>query len=432
MKPGTGNLSPSLFDCVDSAAAGTKTLEIYEYIGLTILFGECSDYKFYWELCCRAPAIDNITNSSSRGFYFEATLNNMNGKVNTSPYFTSEPVKTFCVGNNFNWKHTAIEPDGDSIHYSLIHTREYVNNAAVNILYDTGWTVNHPVKTPPGYPGILTLYGNTGYINFTPIQQEIDVLAVLVEEFRYDSILNQKVLVGSSNRDMMITIAATCSQNASQGNSYNFNELIVSQDTAFNFPVYKPNCNDTSITLYYNQKIDCTTIAQDGSDYGVVDMQTMLPFNVKSASFHCNSDGETQKVTITFDLPLSYNGEFYLYPKSGNDGNPLVSKCGYPMNESDTLIVKVENCSGIGVEEQFLDQIEIYPNPTENRFVVHSQVLGIHQVEITNTQGVLIKTINNETRSKKMQVNLEDQPAGMYIISLQTSFGSKTLKLIKH
>jgi hypothetical protein len=157
----------------------------------------------------------------------------------------------------------------------------------------------------------------------------------------------------------------------------------------------------------------------------------MLPFNVKSASFHSNSDGETQKVTITFDLPLSYNGEFYLYPKSGNDGNPLVSKCGYPMDESDTLILKVENCSGVGIEENYLNQIRIFPNPTEDIFVVESKILGIQKVKVNNSQGLIVKEINNLTQSKEVSVNLHNQPSGVYVITLQTPLGNKSFKLIK-
>jgi len=93
---GAGNVAPTLFDCVNAFAPGTKTLEIWGYKGKVILPGKCADFSFYSSSCCRPPGISNIPNGSSKGFYFEAKLNNIIGN-NSSPQFTSEPVKIFCV-----------------------------------------------------------------------------------------------------------------------------------------------------------------------------------------------------------------------------------------------------------------------------------------------------------------------------------------------
>jgi gliding motility-associated-like protein len=38
------------------------------------------------------------------------------------------------------------------------------------------------------------------------------------------------------------------------------------------------------------------------------------------------------------------NGRYFLYSKTGNDGNTLLNKCGFPMNEFDTLVLIVDDC----------------------------------------------------------------------------------------
>ena len=145
--PGSGGIAPTLFDCVVPSTS-TKTLEIYAYKGVVTLPGNCSNFNFSWNQCCRPGGIDNINTSNgfgSDGFFFDATLNNVLGQ-NSSPIFVSEPVRAFCVNNPFNWKQTVIESDGDSIIFSMIKCRE---NAypGTDINFDAGWTANQPITS---------------------------------------------------------------------------------------------------------------------------------------------------------------------------------------------------------------------------------------------------------------------------------------------
>ena len=49
-------------------------------------------------------------------------------------------------------------------------------------------------------------------------------------------------------------------------------------------------------------------------------------------------------MTIKLYKPLSKNGKYFLYSKVGNDGNTLLNKCGFPMNEFDTIQLNVTGC----------------------------------------------------------------------------------------
>ena len=48
--PGSGVISPTLFDCVNPGPT-TKTLEVYMYVGYVILPGNCSTFRFWYENC---------------------------------------------------------------------------------------------------------------------------------------------------------------------------------------------------------------------------------------------------------------------------------------------------------------------------------------------------------------------------------------------
>ena len=342
--PGSGGIAPTLFDCV-TPSSSTKTLEIYAYKGIVTLPGNCSNFNFSWNDCCRPGGIDNINGSNgfgSDGFYFDAILNNTLGQ-NSSPIFVSEPVRAFCVNNPFNWKQTVIESDGDSIHFSMIKCRE---NAypGTDINFDAGWTASQPVTS-----AYFNINPATGLITFLPTMAEIDVASVLVEEYRYDSLYGVWNKIGSASRDMMIQIATNCSPAVMDGVGLNYDAPGHYIDTATGLPTVDYNCGDTAITMYFDIQLDCFTISPDGTDFRLTSPNGQ-PWAIKKIIGNCNVNGETDSLTIILNKPLAVNGKYYLYSKVGNDGNTLYNKCGIGMDEFDTLVLNVEDCVDLVME----------------------------------------------------------------------------------
>jgi len=348
LMPGTGqgNIAPTLFDCVDPGSPSTKTLEIYAYTGYVVLPGKCSDFKFSWRLCCRPPGITNIPASAGKGFYFEAELNNFIGN-NTSPLFVSEPVRAFCVGNNFNWQQSALEPNNDSLHFSLIPCREEVIGVPTDIPFNPGFTAKQPVTTSPIHS--LMINHKTGNINFTPAQQEIDVVAVLVDEYRYDSILNVWNHIGSSNRDMMITISPQCSQQAQAGVVLDYTAPGTYIDPVTGLPTIDYDCLDSAVIMNFGNKLDCSTISPDGTDFRLTNPDQQ-PIPIKEIVAICDVNNETKQLLLKLHKPLAMNGSYFLYSKIGNDGTTLLNKCGFPMLEFDTIQLKVDDCRNLKMD----------------------------------------------------------------------------------
>jgi gliding motility-associated-like protein len=338
---GSGLVAPTLFDCVTPSSVGTRTLEIYTYKGFVILPGTCPNFKFWWSDCCRPGNITNIFQSNGSfggdGFFFDADLNNSLGN-NSSPIFISEPVRAFCVNKTFNWAQNSIEYDGDSIHYQMINCREGVYPTQTNIPFDPGFTATQPVTST-----FFNINPQTGTINFLPTTQEIDVMSVKITEYRYDSTWFVWYPIGSSSRDMMITISANCSPTATQGVVLDYNYPGQYLDTVTMLPAVDYSCGDSIIDLHFLIKIDCQSIAQDGSDFRMTNPLGQ-PIPIKRLSATCDVNGETQDIKVHLFKPLLVNGRYFLYSKTGNDGNTLVNKCGFPMDEFDTLVIVVDDC----------------------------------------------------------------------------------------
>jgi gliding motility-associated-like protein len=338
---GSGLVAPTLFDCVTPSSNGTRTLEIYTYKGFVILPGTCPNYKFWWSDCCRPGNITNIFGSNGTfgndGFFFDADLNNSLGN-NSSPIFISEPVRAFCVNKTFNWAQNSVEYDGDSIHYQLINCREGVYPTQNNIPFDPGFSATQPVTST-----FFNINPQTGTITFSPTTQEIDVMSVKITEYRYDSTWFVWYPIGSSSRDMMITISANCSPTATQGVVLDYNYPGQYIDTVTMLPAVDYSCGDSIIDLHFLIKIDCQSIAQDGSDFRMTNPLGQ-PIPIKRLSATCDVNGETQDIKVHLFKPLLVNGRYFLYSKTGNDGNTLVNKCGFPMDEFDTLVIVVDDC----------------------------------------------------------------------------------------
>ncbi|MCH8904586.1 MAG: PKD domain-containing protein [Bacteroidetes bacterium] len=179
--------------CTNGTFSG---IEQHIYQGMITLPKACSDWLFSWGYCCRNVAI--TTGPASQNFYAEAFLNNVVAPDNSSPYFTNLPVAWLCHNQNFTYNHGALDPNGDSLVYTLATP---MTNTGCNYLglvtYNAPYTYLQPLTTLTG----MTFNPVTGDINLQPTNiTEVTVMLVKVEEFR------NNVLVGRVYRDMQLYV----------------------------------------------------------------------------------------------------------------------------------------------------------------------------------------------------------------------------------
>ena len=173
-------------------------IEVTEYATTIALPFASTAWKFWTSECCRSGAISTLSAAATGATYCEATFDNLNFPTNSLPEFSYQNVPIFCLNNPAVYPNTAVEPDGDSIVYSLISTRELItgNQFATNVPYLPPYSPTQFVATStPVY-----FDSTTGVASFTPTMLQTGVLAVKATEYR------NGVVTGTTMRDINVMI----------------------------------------------------------------------------------------------------------------------------------------------------------------------------------------------------------------------------------
>ncbi|CAN5637141.1 hypothetical protein BH11BAC2_BH11BAC2_11410 [soil metagenome] len=257
--PGTGQQVTYLCPTALSTCNGGTFTGIQEWIyeGVITLPMQCVDWQFNYTLCCRNAAITTIGSPGSNTFYIYANLNNTISPCNSSPTFSNKPVPFACLGQQLCFNHGAVDPDGDSLVYSLVNPKQ---TATTNVSYLAPYTATNPLNSSPA----LQFNNATGDLCFTPQQLQVTVMAVLVQEYR------NGVLIGSVVRDIQVTVL-NCNNDLptlTGINGTNTFNMTVCANTPFCFNIFS-NDNDAGqqVSLFWNQAIPAATFTSAGSPH---------------------------------------------------------------------------------------------------------------------------------------------------------------------
>ncbi len=146
----------------------------------------------------RNANVVNIPSSENVTFFLQSTLSIVPGLGNNcSPFLTNPPIDRGCVGLPYIHNPGAIDPEGDSLVYSLA---ESIGNEGFEI---DGYVF--PNLVPGCESGSLTINPQNGTLIWdSPACQGEFNVAILIEEYR------NGVKVGSVLRDMQIDIVVDC------------------------------------------------------------------------------------------------------------------------------------------------------------------------------------------------------------------------------
>jgi hypothetical protein len=235
----------------------------YIYEGIVTL-PACSDWVMSYSLCCRNTAIGTIVNPGSQNMYIQATLNNLAFPCNDSPTFTNRPVPFVCVGQPFCFNNGSVDPDGDSLSYTLMTP---MHSATVNVTYNAPYSASNPLASAPA----PTFNPLTGDMCVTPTSLQVTVFAVLVKEWR------NGVLVGSVMRDIQVR-TITCTNNNPSLNGINNTGAYTMNACAgnpitFNIPSFDVNAAQ-NVTLQWNAGITGASFSPTGGAGGTASRPT--------------------------------------------------------------------------------------------------------------------------------------------------------------
>lgn len=169
-------------------------------------------YYIQWERCCRNTDVDNIVNPAGTGMNYVLEIPPLmrNGKIfkNSSPILFKPLSDYACINQLYYVEFTGVDPDGDSLVYSLATP---LNSSSAVAL---------PIPQPKPHFGVNFLNGfsqndmvggtrplrisNRGLLTVTPDQTGLFVFAVKVEEFRNGE------KIGEVRRDFQMLVVDGC------------------------------------------------------------------------------------------------------------------------------------------------------------------------------------------------------------------------------
>ena len=101
-----------------------------------------------------------------------------------------------------------------------------------------------------------------------------------------------------------------------------------------------PSCAFASFTSTFNQQLDCSTIAQNLSDFTLVDSNGIAVPILSIISNCIPGNPWSYDNTFTFNIAAgNYTSPLVLTVKTGSDGNTIANACGTLLSPNDTLAI---------------------------------------------------------------------------------------------
>ena len=188
-------------------------------------------------------------------------------------------------------------------------------------------------------------------------------------------------------------------------------------DTPYNVFEIEPQISPTltiSNELNYNGVGACNTFegvfVNTFSDY--IESSIFSP-TTNDCNFELHNSFES-----SYFYFLQYGGTYQIIPQ----GNGLILIISNPIFGS-----AVFTNFKLDINDFDFNQITIYPNPIELNFSLKSDKLNISRIQIINSFGQNVKTIQNEFGI----IDISNLNSGVYILKIDTEFGILKRKIIK-
>ncbi len=256
-------------DCNSGTVTGYTE---YVYEAVITLPADCDDWVFTYCENARNSIIDVINSPGSQDLCVQTGINNLDAPCNNSPSFSNQPVSFVCANTPYCMNPGAVDPEGDSLVYSMIVPLE--TPAGGTVTYTAPYGPNNPLPTTAGGP--FTLNPQTGDICFTASGPIVSVMAVRVDQ--YDSNGNW---IGFIIRDMQVNVS----------NCTNENPTLL----GFDGNPIDPSGSNTALEICPGDVINEIINATDPNDVGA-DLTLTWNASIPGATFVDNGDG-----TATFN-----------------------------------------------------------------------------------------------------------------------------------
>jgi len=166
-------------------------------------------YTISYQRCCRGPNITNLVNPDDTGFTLTCEVPgvNTNAWVNSSPRFTNYPPQLLCNNEDLYFDHSATDPDGDQLVYSLVTPNAGASGfnpapspAPPPPYAPVNWAGGHSAAVPLGPGSTININPTTGLLTASPNLIGLYVVGIRVEEVR------NGVVINATTRDFLFKV----------------------------------------------------------------------------------------------------------------------------------------------------------------------------------------------------------------------------------
>lgn len=274
-------------------------------------------YRVAYVRCCRGPNINNLVNPEDTGLTLTVNIPGVenNAYQNSSPRFNGYPPMLLCNNDDLIFDHSATEPDGDQIVYSL--STPYRGGTTLNPMptptpappyTPVSWRANFSQTQPLGPGSSISIDPSTGMLTASPNLTGRYVVGIRVDEYRNGT------LISSTTRDFIFQV-------------FNCNitmQAILPDETQL--PSYVGYCTGNLNVQFLNQSYGGTNYLWDFGD-----------------------------PTTTLDVSTAFQPS-YVYSDTGKYVAMLVVNPGWPC--TDTAYIEINLYNELNVEiSQYTDSI---------------------------------------------------------------------------
>ncbi|MFZ1687815.1 MAG: PKD domain-containing protein [Flavobacteriales bacterium] len=357
-------------------------VEAAEYVAIINLPPITGGYNISYQRCCRTPTIINIITPDQYGITCSVSVPDANTTgVNSSAVFNLLPPIALCSADPMLFDHSAVDPDGDQLVYSLV--TPWTGGSQVDPMpsppppppySDIPWAAGFSTANVMGTNPPLAIDASSGLMTVLPSALGQYVVCVRVQEFRNGQMISE------TRRDfrfevvpcqLAVVSAIQQQQNLCNGYTVNFNSQSIN-GTFYHWDFGDPNIlNDTSNiaspswTYADTGSYTVTLIAQPGwpcADTATATFQVFAPIN---PSFAAPPPMCMQALPVQLDA-LGFFGsnavvDWDLGPNGSQpsmQGDPIMADFISPGNYAVELTITANGCT-----ESYTDSVRLYPSP---------------------------------------------------------------------
>ena len=177
--------------------------EVGHYQAIVVLPPIQGGYTITYQRCCRGPNVTNLSNPDDTGLTLTCKIPGAETGAweNSSPRYTNYPPLLLCNNDDLIFDHSAVDPDGDQLVYSLVtpfHGGSNINPQPVPPAappYSTVvWAGAGFSATEPLGPGAtINIHPSSGLLTASPNLTGLFVVGIQVQEIRNGVVINQTI-----------------------------------------------------------------------------------------------------------------------------------------------------------------------------------------------------------------------------------------------